>query len=150
MFKPLLVSALAFAVSVSYAQDNSTTEAIIRQLEQKAAKGILDADSNILKQVWAPEFIVNTPRNEIAENRAAVFNLIKRGFINYSAFDRIIESIQISGSIAMTMGYETYIPKVDLPEAKAGQLVKRRFTNIWLLQNDKWLQIGRHASIICQ
>ncbi len=45
---------------------------------------------------------------------------------------------------------ETYIPRIDLPEAKAGQVVKRRFTNIWMYKNGKWQQIARHASVICE
>jgi hypothetical protein len=44
-----------------------TIEATIRDLEQKVVKGILEADSNSLKQVWDSGFIVNTPRNNIAK-----------------------------------------------------------------------------------
>jgi hypothetical protein len=48
------------------------------------------------------------------------------------------------------MGHETIVSKNDTPVAKAGQIFKRRFTNIWMKKNGKWQQIARHASVICQ
>jgi len=69
--------------------------------------------------------------------------------INYSSFDRVIESIQIKKNFVITMGAETFISRTDIPDVKAGQPVKRRFTNIWMKKNGKWQQTGRHASIIC-
>ncbi|MGI8600383.1 MAG: hypothetical protein ACR2KB_14110 [Chitinophagaceae bacterium] len=47
------------------------------------------------------------------------------------------------------MGAETFISRADIADAKAGQPVKRRFTNVWMKKNGKWQQTGRHASIIC-
>ena len=149
MVKLLVFIALTFSISITKAQSKTEVETTIRNLEKKALKGILESDTNILKQVWAPEFIVNTPRNTIAENRDAVFKNQKAGLINYSSFERIIEKIEIQKNIVITMGYETYVPRADLPEAKAGEIVKRRFTNVWMKQKGKWLQIARHASVIC-
>ena len=149
MYKLLLVSALLLHVIISRAQNNPDIEATIRNLEEKVIKGILDADTNVLKQLWAPEFMVNTPRNDVAENRDVVFQKQQAGLINYSSFDRVIEKIQIQKNFVVTMGYETFVSQTDILGAKAGVPVKRRFTNVWMKQNDKWLQIARHASIIC-
>jgi hypothetical protein len=57
--------------------------------------------------------------------------------------------MKIQENVVITMGYETFVFKDDTPEAKAGQPIKRRFTNVWMNKNGKWLQIARHASIIC-
>lgn len=149
MSKLLLIVALLFSAIVGSAQNNAGIEATIRNLEQKVIKGILDADTNVLKQLWAPEFMVNTPRNDVAENRDVVFQKQQAGLINYSSFDRVIEKIQIQKDFVVTMGYETFVSQTDILGAKAGVPVKRRFTNVWMKQNDKWLQIARHASIIC-
>lgn len=149
MHKYFLVPIFTFWVIVSNAQNNSEIESTIRNLEQVAVKGILTSDTNILKQVWAPEFMVNTPRNNIAENRDVVFSNQKAGLINYSSFERVIEKMEVQENIIITMGYETFVPKNDIPEAKAGQTIKRRFTNVWMKKDGTWLQIARHASIIC-
>ncbi len=132
------------------AQTVSKTEVQIRLLEQTVVTAILNADTNTLKKVWAPEFLVNNPRNKITGNRDSVLISQKAGMIDYSTFERIIERIQIQKNIVITMGYEVFVSRRDIPEAKAGQTYKRRFTNIWMKKKDKWQQIARHASIICQ
>lgn len=131
------------------AQRNSRIESEIRRLEQIGVEGILTADSNALKKIWALEFMVTTPRNDIAKNRDAVFQNQKKGFINYTSFERVIEEIRIHKNVVITMGHEVFVPKVDLPDGKAGEAVKRRFTNIWMRKNGEWKQVARHASIIC-
>ena len=133
-----------------YLKTKNSIEKKIKELEQMGVKGILEADSNLIKKIWDPEFMVNTPRNNIAENRDAVFQNQKAGLINYKSFERIIEKMQIQKDIVITMGYEIYIPSTDLQEARAGEIVKRRFTNIWKKQGGSWMQIARHASVICQ
>lgn len=131
-------------------QTVSRTEIQIRFLEQTVVTAILNADTNTLKKVWAPEFLVNNPRNKITGNRDSVLISQKAGMIDYSTFERIIERIQIQKKIVTTMGYEIFVSRRDIPEAKAGQTYKRRFTNIWMKKKGRWQQIARHASIICQ
>ena len=133
----------------SNSQKQNTTEALIRSLEQKVVQAILNSDTNTLKELWAPEFLVNTPRNSIAKDRNAVFEIQRLGLINYSSFEKVVESIQINKKFVITMGSETFVSRTDIPGAKAGQPVKRRFTNIWMKKKGKWQQTGRHASIIC-
>lgn len=140
-------SILTFATS---AQDNSKTETEIRTLEQAGATAILKGDTNTLKRIWAPEFLVNSPRNEITGTRDSILMLQKAGLLNYSTFEKNIERIQFQENIVITMGHEVIVSKYDTPAVKAGQIIKRRFTNIWMKKNGQWQQIARHASIICQ
>ncbi|MCU0376273.1 MAG: nuclear transport factor 2 family protein, partial [Chitinophagaceae bacterium] len=116
----------------------------------KVVTAILKADTNTLKTLWAPEFLVNNPRNKITGDRDAVLMSQKAGMIDYSTFERNIERIQIQKRIIITMGYEIFVSRRDIPEAKAGQTYQRRFTNMWMKKKGKWQQIARHASIICQ
>jgi hypothetical protein len=149
MFKSFFTVALLLSASISQAQNKANIENTINNLEQLGVKGILTSDTTILNQLWVPEFMVNTPRNTIAENRDAVLKIQKAGLINYRSFERVIEKMKIQENVVITMGYETFVSKNDIPEAKAGQPIKRRFTNVWMNKNGKWLQIARHASIIC-
>ena len=150
MTKYIFLITFTIATLVTNAQDNAKTEAEIRKLEQTVVTAILKADTNTLKQVWAPDFLVNNPRNDITESRDSVFQIQKAGMINYSSFERTIERMQLQKNIVITMGYEIFVSRNDIPGAKAGQAYKRRFTNIWMKKKGKWQQIGRHASIICQ
>ena len=150
MIKSFLSFTFLTATLLLHGQSSAKTEGEIRKLEQRVVTAILNADTNMLKQVWAPEFLVNNPRNDITESRDSVFRVQKAGMINYSSFERIIERIQFQNNIVITMGHEIFISRNDIPGAKAGQPYKRRFTNIWMKKNGRWQQIARHASIICQ
>jgi hypothetical protein len=150
MTKSVFLIALTISISLLNAQDNSKTEATIRALEQTGAKAILNGDTNTLNQIWAPEFLVNTPRNEITGTRDSILLIQKAGMIEYSTYEKVIERMQFQKNIVITMGHETIVSKNNTPAIKAGQIYKRRFTNIWMKKNGKWQQIARHASIICQ
>ena len=150
MTKYILLIAFSISTLSIYAQDNSKTEAEIRALEQAGAKAILSGDINTLKQLWAPEFLVNTPRNEITGTRDSILLIQKAGMIDYSTYEKTIERMQFQENIVITMGHETIVSKNDTPAAKAGQIFKRRFTNVWMKKDGKWQQIARHASVICQ
>ena len=142
---------IAFLISTLSicAQDNSKIEAEIRALELAGAKAILSGDTNTLKQNWAQELLVNSPRNETTASRDSILLLQKAGIIDYSAYDKVIERMQFQEDIVITMGHETLIAKNNSSIAKAGQVYKRRFTNIWMNKNGIWQLIARHASIIC-
>ncbi|HWR32562.1 MAG TPA: nuclear transport factor 2 family protein [Chitinophagaceae bacterium] len=150
MTKYLFLIAFSISTISIYAQDNARTEAEIRALEQTGAKAILNGDTNTLKQIWAPEFLVNTPRNEITGTRDSILLIQKAGMIDYRTYEKVIERMQFQETIVITMGHETLVSKNDTPAAKAGQIYKRRFTNIWMKKNGKWQLIARYASIICQ
>ena len=149
MLKFLITLAFGFSIPDCHSQADNKTETAIRTLEQKIVQAILDADTNTLKKIWAPEFVVNTPRNDIAKGRNAVLLNQRVGLIDYTSFERIIEDIQIQERLVITMGHETFVSRNDIPGAKAGQPVKRRFTNVWVNKKGSWQQIARHASIIC-
>ncbi len=144
-----LFAFLVSAISID-AQNNSRAETEIRALEQTGAKAILKGDTNTLKKIWAPEFLVNTPRNEITGTRDSILLIQKAGMIDYSTYEKVIERMQFQENIVITMGHETLISRNDSPAAKAGQIFKRRFTNIWMKKNRQWQLIARHASVICQ
>lgn len=149
--KYILTTLIFTATFISaYSQSAGKIETEIRVLEQAVVTAILNADSNTLKKLWAPEFLVNNPRNEITGNRDSVLITQKAGLIDYSSFERVIERIQVQNNLVITMGHEVFVARRDIPGAKAGQAYKRRFTNIWMKKKGKWQQIARHASIICQ
>ena len=150
MIKSFFLITFLTSTLLTNGQTKAKTEVEIRKLEQTVVMAILKADTSTLKQVWAPEFLVNNPRNNISVNRNIVLQTQKSGMINYTTFERVIEQMQFQKDIVITMGFETFVSRNDIPGANAGQTYKRRFTNIWMKKKGKWQQIARHASIICQ
>ena len=118
-------------------------EALIRGLEEQERTAVLNRDSVRLQQIWAPEFIVNSPFNQISPNRAVVLDLVRRGLIHYSAFERRIEELRIIGNTAIVMGSET-VQSVGA----AGPPVQRRFTHLWQRDAASWRLVARHANNI--
>ncbi|HEV7781876.1 MAG TPA: nuclear transport factor 2 family protein [Chitinophagaceae bacterium] len=144
MKKIIILSALLFQLGFSYAQD---IEAEIRTLEQTEVQAILKKDSVTLLKLWDKNYTVNSPDNVIVFPGKTTLDrpVLKRA---RTSFTRDIEHIIIKGNFAISMGSETVVPVDD--QTQPGQIVKRRFTNIWEKQVDGWKLVARHANVICK
>ncbi len=101
-----------------------------------------------MNKLLAEDFTVNNPRNEVIKGREEVYALMRKGTINYSSFAREPEAFLIYGGTVVVMGRETI--KSAGNASGAEQVVRRRYTNIWMKKKGKWLLTARHASVICQ
>lgn len=118
----------------------------IRVLEEQERKAVMDKDIAALERLWSEQFIVNNPQSQVSDSRRAVIELVKRGLIRYSRFERRIEAIRQNGEIVIVMGAEEVVPVAPAP--RAGQTVRRRFTSIWKKDAGTWRLIARHANVI--
>ncbi|HEX8368151.1 MAG TPA: nuclear transport factor 2 family protein [Pyrinomonadaceae bacterium] len=123
-----------------------TLEQKIRKLDAAQTEAILRKDFQALDELCAEDFTVNNPRGDITKGNEAVKELVRSGVINYASFVREIESVLIHEKTIIVMGRETLVPNENSPQA--GQTVHRRYTNIWMKRNGKWLLTARHASLI--
>ena len=148
----LLATAIAiFAtglVSGQSAKQNNALEQEIRKLDMAEADAVLRSDLPALEKLWAEDFTVNNPGNEISKGRKEVVRLVRAGIIKYSSFVREAESVLLQGNAVIVMGLETVKPIGNAPGA--GQTLRRRYTNIWMKRNGRWLLTARHANVICQ
>ena len=142
----LLVASLSLVVAAHSEGPASDKEKTIRSLEDQERMSVLNEDIAALERLWAEQFIVNNPQNEISADRNAVLDRVRRGLIRYSKFERQIEAIRFNDDVAIVMGSETVTPKSD--DAGSNQAVHRRFTNIWRKTGATWRAIARHANVI--
>jgi len=145
-FVLLALFGLPSIVAAQSQEPQSADEAAIRSLEEQERIAVLNEDIASLKRLWSEQFIVNNPQNRISHDRDVVLDLVKRGLIRYSRFERQIEAIRFNGDIAIVMGSEVVVRKSDA--AATNQAVHRRFTNIWRRTGDTWHAIARHANVI--
>ncbi len=142
--KPLLLTTIAVIYTISFAtaQGNSV-ENEIRELDKAEAEAVLKHDTIALERLWADDFTVNTPYNDVrTRKRGSRINLY------YSKFERNIEKLMIyNDSLVITMGNEVVNRKP--PMTLAGRTLTRRFTHIWMKRNGKWQLTARHANWIC-
>jgi len=118
----------------------------IRALEEQERKAVLDEDTAALERLWSEQLIVNNPQNQVSASRRVVLDRVKRGLIRYSKFERRIEAIRQNGEVVIVMGAEEVVPIGKAP--RAGQTVRRRFTNVWQKEAGAWRMIARHANVL--
>jgi len=123
---------------------NNALEQEIRTLEQAQVDALLRNDIAAMKRNWAPDYVVNNPLNEVVE---ASKGRIASGTRSYSSFIREVERVLIHGNTVIVMGQEIVVPSGTAPDA--GKTIIRRFTNIWMKRDGKWLMTARQATVIC-
>lgn len=144
--KKFLITLASTFIVVSILAQNQDIETEIRKLEQMEVKAILTKDSATLLKLWDSAYVVNSPANVIV---FAGKTTLDRPVLNRerTTFTREIEQVIIRDGTVFSMGSETVVPAEGQPNA--AQIVKRRYTNIWMRRNGEWKLMARHANIIC-
>ncbi len=143
-FAAIIIFAVSF-VSGQNTKQNHKLEQEIRKLEQGQVDALMRNDLAAMKANWAKDYVVNNPFNEAVD---ASKGPIQAGTLTYSSFVREVERVLIRGNAVIVMGRETVVPKGTSPDA--GKTINRRFTDVWMKQNGKWLMTARQASVVCQ
>ena len=149
---------LAFLVLLSLplgatvmAQSRNAVEDQVRALDDEERRATLARDVAAIERLWSQDFFVNAPNNRVVVGREATLDaFVRSGIIDFARFDRTVEHVHVDSGFVFVMGAETVTPKNDAPSAglKAGQTVRRRFTNVWKDENGVWRLFARHANVI--
>ena len=142
-----LVWCLFCALAVQ-AQQTSADETAVRKLDEQERVAVLKADRGALERLWSEQLTVNAPTNRVNVGRQAVLDLISSGVLHYSSFERAVEAVRLYGDVAVVMGSETARPAGKGPGA--GELVYRRFTNVWQKDRGSWIMIARQAATVSE
>jgi len=145
--KMILLTAFVTLAVAGSAPGQTTTgddvEQEIRKLDLKEADAVLRGDFATVEQLWAPDYTVNNPFNQVVKASAGP---IRTGALSYVSFVREIESVQLHGDTVIVMGRETVVPTTGSPDA--GRTIRRRYTNIWMKREGRWRLTARHANNI--
>lgn len=139
---------LLFVTVVDAQRPAGNAEAEIRKLEADQVAYLMEGKVAEMNSNWASNYTVNNPFNVVQD---AATGPIQSGVLTYTKFERIIEKVLVHDSVVVVMGNELVVPKTG-PKGSShdtNQPIKRRFTNVWMLKDGKWLMIARHASNIC-
>ena len=140
-----LASVLCAGLLSAQSSENRILEQQIRALEQTQVKLLLNGDINGMQKQWATDYVVNNPFNQVVNASAGP---IRQGRLTYSSFARDIERVMIHGNTVIVMGSETVVPSGASEDA--GKTIHRRFTDVWMNRNHRWLLTARHANAICE
>ena len=117
----------------------------LEALEQQECEAVLASDLSTLERLWHQDYVVNAPNNVVVQGRDVVLGLVRGGIIAYHRFTRSIEHLSVVGDTGIAMGLETVQPKAG---PQAGQILERRYTNVWRNLDGEWRMICRHANVI--
>lgn len=112
------------------------------------AEAILKKEFSALDELSSADFVSSSPDEEIDRSNGNLKELIRTGVIDNTSFTREIEAVLSYNKTFVITGRETIVPSDASPQE--GQTVRRRYTNIWMKRNGKWLLTVRHANIICK
>jgi hypothetical protein len=142
---PILIVMISCNVLLSiHSFSQQQDDVLIRKLEDAERQAILKSDTVQLSKLMSRKIVVQNPENAIVGYNQ-IMDRIKSGKINYSIFERRIDTISFINGIAIVMGEETLIPKTD---TQPGKILKRRFTNMWTKENGSWQLTARQATIV--
>jgi len=119
----------------------SDWEKEIRALEKEGCRAFIARDLGRLEVLWSDDFIVNSPINRV-QDKQRVFDLLRAGTIAHSTLESEIDLIQRFGDLVVVMGSDRVTNSPD------GPVIKRRFTNVWRLEEGSWRLFVRHANVV--
>ncbi|WP_026899372.1 nuclear transport factor 2 family protein [Daejeonella oryzae] len=146
MKKLRIILLLTFHISIStICLAQHPEETIIKGLENEEREAILKGDTSKLYQLMSPEIVVQNPENALV-GLSQIMERIRTGKINYASFERHIERITFFNNVSIVMGKEVLIPQglTNNP----GKTITRRFTNIWIKEQNIWKLTARQATIV--
>ena len=142
-----------FGCTAAMAQDRRSVEEIVRALDDQERIAALQRHIPALERLWSEESVVNAPNNQVVVGRDGVLDaFVRAGMINFSSFEREIEFARVDGPLVILMRLETVQPVSSNPSAGlvAGQVITRRFTNIWKNEAGTWHLVIRHANVFAR
>lgn len=129
---------------VEEAAKNPRVKAVL-ELRNKLNAALVAGDTAGFMSVFTPDTVVNSPFNNIATAEMAR----QRSASGVLTYKYLITSVEYAAprrdDEVVLMGEETYEPPAGAPHA--GKTVRRRFTDLWRLQNGEWKLSLRQATI---
>jgi ketosteroid isomerase-like protein len=149
MAKNVIIAIALFLVVPGLAAqgDNTAQREEIRKLDLAHANAIFNGDAAALDSLMDDDITVNHPTNRIVKEKEELLDLIQKGVIRYTSFERYPETFLFFKDMAVVMGNETVVPAKGAPNA--GKTMQRRYTNVWMMRDGKWRLTVRHANNVC-
>ena len=123
----------------------STTEATIREIEDKWEASVMNHDSSVAQAYLADDFRGVSSKGKLM-SKSNLLSEIKKDTDTYSSTKNDKVDVRVfGGQFAVASGISTEVGK-----AKDGQAFKRsfRWTDVWLLRKDKWQCVASQAMLV--
>lgn len=136
----LLLAHECFAADIS--------ETSLREADAEQMRIIVNGDAQAQDSFMHPDYILNGPANRVLR-KAILVEMLANGQMASESFERLVEGTSITGNIGIVMGCEVVQPSASssLGEKFGSKPLKRRFTNVFIFEADKWKFLARQATV---
>jgi hypothetical protein len=141
---------LCLASSAPAQQPRSDSpEAKLAALDARQKEMVAKADVDGLAALSAPGLTINAPTNRILSHDQFLA-MMRSGQIGAEAFERTVEHVSINGDVGVVMGGEVFTPTAEseLGRTYGVRPLKRRYTNVYVLDHGQWKWLARHANVV--
>ena len=121
----------------------------LRAADAAQRNAVANGDLAAIAAISHADLHVNAPTNRIL-TKADLIRMVGNGEIRNETFERTPESVTITGDVGVVMGRETVVPGAGSEQARlyGVKTLNRRYTNVYLRENGRWLHLARHANIV--
>jgi hypothetical protein len=117
----------------------------VRQASADEVRALLSGDVRTLTLLWAEDFIVTNPLNQLA-TKQQVLAMMTSGVLAFQSYDRQIEVVRAYGDVILVAGAETVVWAGAMP--LAAKVSPLRFTALWMKRGGRWQEVARHANVV--
>ena len=152
MFKIAALCALMLAAPVAAKPSSiarSADERAVLEADARQRDAVANVDLKAIAAISHRNLRVNAPNNRIL-TRADLIRMVGSGEIRNEVFERVPETVVVTGNIGVVMGHETVFPGAASEQARmyGRKTLNRRYTNIFLREGRIWRHLARHANVI--
>jgi Domain of unknown function (DUF4440) len=145
----LVLIAFLLLAAPGAAQVAKPDEASLLAADAEQKRIIVEQDLDAQRRFMHDNYIINAPANRVLRKEDAL-GIMARGGNAAERFDRVIEGYQVTGNVGIVMGREVVLPTTNsqLGQQFGARPLARRFTNVFLFENGRWVFLARHATVI--
>ena len=140
----LLLSGQAAPTIARTADERAVLAADARQRDAVAS-----VDLKAIAAISHRNLRVNAPNNRIL-TRDDLVRMVGSGEIRNEVFERVPETVVVTGNVGVVMGHETVLPGANSEQARmyGRKTLSRRYTNVFVREGKAWRHLARHANVI--
>jgi len=145
----LAVTQAASAPVVPAATAHTPDEAAVLAADVRQRAAVADVDLPGIAAIAHPNLRVNAPNNRIL-TREDLVRMVGDGEIRNEVFERVPETVVVTGDVGVVMGRELVYPGAQSEQARmyGRRTLNRRYTNVYLREGGVWRHLARHANVV--
>lgn len=127
----------------------ASDEAVLRAVDQRERDIVAARDVAAMAGLAHPKLTINAPVNRVL-TREQLLSRLRSGEIASERFERVPESVTITGDVGIVMGRETVMParSSELGRIHGAVSLQRRYTNVYIRERGRWRWLARHANVV--